>query len=155
MDDALVVRGFEAVGDLPGDLERLVERNRALLDPLGQRRALDQLHDERAVLDAVDRGDVRMVEGGEHLRLAREARHAHGVPGEVFRDQLDRDLATELAVGGAIHLSHGAFAELRGDAVVGDRFGVTRAECSSPRSKGKCQRQGQRARGKGKGERQR
>ena len=113
MDDALVVRGFEAVGDLPGDLERLVQRNRSLLDSFGQRRTLDQLHDERAVLDAVDRGDVRMVEGGQHLRLAREARHARGVVGEVFRDQLDRHLSTELAVGGAIHLSHGAFAELR------------------------------------------
>ena len=122
VDDALVVRGFEAVGNLPGDLERLVERNRALLDPLRQRRTLDELHDQRAVLDAVDRGDVRMVEGGEHLRLAREARHARGVLGEVFGDQLDRDLSTELAVGGAIHLAHGAFAEFRGDAVVGDGF---------------------------------
>ncbi len=28
MDDALVVRGFEAVGDLPGDLECFLEWNR-------------------------------------------------------------------------------------------------------------------------------
>ena len=46
MDDALLVRGVERVGDLPRDAERLVERSAALPDPLGQRRPLDQLHDE-------------------------------------------------------------------------------------------------------------
>ena len=76
MDDALVVRGFERVGDLPRDAERLVERNRSLLDPLGQRRPFDQLHHQRVLLDAVDRRDVRMIQRREHLRLAREARQA-------------------------------------------------------------------------------
>jgi hypothetical protein len=123
VDDALVVRGFETVGNLSGDLQRLVERDRALLDALGESETLDELHDQRAVLDAVVRGDVRMVEGGQHLRLAREARHARDVVGEVFRNQLDRHIATQLAVGGTIHFSHAAFAERRGDAVVRDGVG--------------------------------
>mgnify|MGYP007111873777 CR=1 FL=1 len=35
MHDALFVRGFEGVGDLAGDGERFVERNRAALDAVG------------------------------------------------------------------------------------------------------------------------
>ena len=34
------------------------------------------------VLDAVDRGDVRMIERGEHLRFALEAREAVGIVGD-------------------------------------------------------------------------
>ena len=63
--------------------ERLVERQRAAREPLGEVLALDQLHDEGAdaarLLEAVDRGDVRVLERGEHLRLALEAREALGV----------------------------------------------------------------------------
>ena len=85
MHDPVVVRGREPVGDLSRDAERLVERNRPLLDALGQRRPLDELHDERLVLDAVDRRDVRMIERGEHLRFAREARQAQRILGQGRR----------------------------------------------------------------------
>ena len=60
----LLVRRLQRLGDLPRDGERLVERERAARDALGQRLALDQLHDQAALppsglLEAVDRGDVR------------------------------------------------------------------------------------------------
>ena len=59
MDDALLVRRFERVGDLPRDRQRFVERNRALRDAIGERRPFDQLEDERVrratVFEAVDR----------------------------------------------------------------------------------------------------
>ena len=47
--------------------------------PIGERRPVDELQHERrarrsAVLEAVDRGDVRMVQRGQHLRFALEAR---------------------------------------------------------------------------------
>ena len=48
MDDPVLVRGFECLGDLPRDGECFVDRKRALRDPLGQRRAFDQLQDQRA-----------------------------------------------------------------------------------------------------------
>ena len=54
MDDALLVRRFERLGDLPRDRQRLVERNRALRDAIGERRPLDQFQDER-VLPTVQR----------------------------------------------------------------------------------------------------
>ena len=78
MDDALLVRGFECVGYLPRDVERVLER-----DPGGaqghvsERLAIDQLHDQRVhaatFLDAVNLRDVRMIERREDVRLTLEA----------------------------------------------------------------------------------
>ena len=47
MDDALLVRRFERLRDLPRDRQRLVEGQRAARDPIGERVALDQLEDQR------------------------------------------------------------------------------------------------------------
>ena len=83
MDDPLLVRRFERLGDLPRDRQRLVERDRPVRDPIGERRAFDQLHHQRAhavgVFEAVDVRDVRMVQRREHLRFALEAREALGI----------------------------------------------------------------------------
>jgi hypothetical protein len=72
------VRGLERLGDLPGDGEGLVEGERPALQPLGEVLALDELHDEGAdaarLLEAVDRGDVRVLQLGQDLRLALETR---------------------------------------------------------------------------------
>ena len=40
VNDALLVRRFERLGDLLRDRQRLVDRNRPLCDSIGQRRAL-------------------------------------------------------------------------------------------------------------------
>ena len=37
MDDALLVRRLERLGDLPRDRQRLVERDRAARDAIGER----------------------------------------------------------------------------------------------------------------------
>jgi hypothetical protein len=47
MDDALLMCRFERRGDLTGDPQRLVHRHRPLQDAIGERRAIDELHDER------------------------------------------------------------------------------------------------------------
>ena len=47
MDDALLVGRFERLGDLLSDWQRLVQRNGAARDPIGQRLTLHQFHDER------------------------------------------------------------------------------------------------------------
>ena len=61
--------------------------------------------------EAVDRGDVRVVQRGEHLRFAFEAREPIGIEGEGFRQDLDRDFAIELRVACAVHLTHPADAD--------------------------------------------
>ena len=87
MDDAVIVRALQGVGDLDGDGNRLVERNRRDCDPVRQRRPLDELHGERAevalaFLEAEDLRDVGMVERRERLRFALETREPIGIAGQ-------------------------------------------------------------------------
>ena len=86
MDDALLVRGFERLGDLLRDRQRFVERNRSARDALRQVLAFDQLHHQARVpllLDAVDVRDVRMIERREHFRFALEPRQPIAIVGDV------------------------------------------------------------------------
>jgi hypothetical protein len=47
VDDAVIVGGFERVGDLAGDGEHLVQRERPAGNARGELFAVDQLHHER------------------------------------------------------------------------------------------------------------
>jgi hypothetical protein len=114
--------GFlERHGDLPGDGETLFEGKRASAQALGERRTLDKLHDEGAdavaFLEPEDRSDVGVVELGEKLRLALEARQAVAILDESRGDSLDGDLPLEPGVGRAPHLSHPALTKPASDFV--------------------------------------
>ena len=56
----------------------------------------------------MDVRDVRVVERGEDLCLTREASAAVGIGAEGLRQDLERDVAIQLRVAGAIHLAHPA-----------------------------------------------
>src|SRR5262249_353618 len=77
VDEAALVRGVEGVGNLTGDRDGLTRRQRSPADAIGERLAVDQFQHERgdagALLETVDRRDVRMIERREHARLALEA----------------------------------------------------------------------------------
>ena len=122
MDDALLVRGLERLGDLSRDRESLRQRDRSLGDAIRQRRPVDQLHDQcmgRArVLKTVEVRDVRMVQRGEDLRFAAEAHEPIGIRREGVGQNLQRDDAIELGVAGAVDLAHPARAN-GGDDFVG------------------------------------
>ena len=115
MDDAALVRGVQGLRDLTRDRERVSERQRTLRDPFRQRLALDELEHQCGaaidVLEAVDRADVGMIQRRQHPRFALEAREAFRIAREEPWQDLDRDLATELLVMGAIDLAHAASAE--------------------------------------------
>ena len=104
-----------------GDGQRLVERQRPLRDPIGERRPLDQLQHQRRgaarLLEAVDRRDVRVVERRQHLGLALEARQAIGVEHERVGQDLQRDVALQRRVAAPVHLAHAAGADHRQDVV--------------------------------------
>jgi hypothetical protein len=59
----------------------------------------------------VDLGYVRMVQRGEDLRFTPEARHALRIVREAGGQDLQRDVASELRVPGAIHLAYAPLAE--------------------------------------------
>ena len=82
-------------------------------DPVRQRRTVDQFHHQcvdthGGVLEPVDLRDVRMIERREKLRLALEAGAAVGVARHRVRQYLQRDVAIESGVSGAINLAHSA-----------------------------------------------
>ena len=83
--------------------------------------ALDELHDERrrwtGLLEAVDRCDVRMIEGGKQFCFALEPREPLAVARDRHGQHLDRHRALQVGIDGAIDLTHAADADLRGDFV--------------------------------------
>jgi hypothetical protein len=110
VNDAAFVRSLERVGDLACDRQRVVDRDGGVPDAIGERLALDELHDESQrtarVLDAVDMGDMRMIERGEQLRLAFEARDAFAIGRHRRGKDLDRDVTLQPRVARAVHLTH-------------------------------------------------
>ena len=121
MHDPLLVRRSERLGDLPAERQRLVHGHGPGNETLGKRLAGNELEHEEAdaarFLEPVDRGDVRMIQGGEDLRLAFEARQALGVARERLRKRLDGDLAVEPRIARLVDLSHSSRAQRRKDLV--------------------------------------
>ncbi len=124
MNDALIVCLLESFGDLSGDLDGLI-RGHALLNQLLQSRAVDELHDEEALvvcfLEAVDRGNVRMIQRCQNFGLALEPRQTLWILCNRLGKHFDGHVTPELGVLGPIHLTHTAFAELGSDPEVGER----------------------------------
>ena len=124
MDDALLVRGLERLGDLPRDRQRVFQREPPARDDHREILALDELHHQsgplasasgRKIHDAIDLRDVGMVQRGQRLRLACETREPIGIAREELRQDLDRDVAIEPGVARAEHFPHSAFAQLPED----------------------------------------
>ena len=73
MDDALLVRRFEGLCDLPRDRQGVTDGQWSASDEIRQRVSLDQFQDEprQAVndLEAVHRGDMRRLERCQEFRF--------------------------------------------------------------------------------------
>ena len=89
MHDAAAMRRFQPLAQLESALQKLIQRQRPLVQPIGQRLPLQVLHDEKAqaVLraDVVKVADVRMVQGGDGPCLPLEP-----LPGHRFVRQAGR-----------------------------------------------------------------
>jgi len=124
VDDAFVVSGFESLGHLSEEGQRLIEGNRPSRDSFGQSLAFDELHDEkvraRGLLESMEGRDVRMVQRREKARLALESGKTLGVVGEVLRQDLDGDVAAELRIARPVDDSHSSRTELLEDLVMGE-----------------------------------
>ena len=76
VDDPLPVRLVQRIRDLNSNLQCLIQRQRALLQPVGQRLALQVLHDQEVdpvlAADVVEGANVRVIEAGDGLGLALE-----------------------------------------------------------------------------------
>jgi len=109
MHHSLFVRRLQSLRDLMKKRKGFLTRDGPALDPLRKRFPFDELHDEETlplrVLETVNCCDPRVVQRREKLRLPLESVHPLAVGGERFRKDFDRDLAVELRVAGAIHLT--------------------------------------------------
>ena len=121
MDDPFLVGRFERLRDLLGDRQCFVEGDGSLRDAISKRRPVDELHDEgrcpRRIIEAVNLGDVRMIQRREDLRFTLEAGEAVMVGGDVRRQHLNGHIAVQAAIAGAVHLPHAAAANERDDVV--------------------------------------
>ena len=121
VDDPLVVRRFKRLGDLFGDGQGFVDRDRSTGDPLREILALDELHHERgdatAFFEAVNAADVRVIQRRERLRFPLKAGDPLGVRDERFRQNLDRNVATQLRVARLVDLAHATCPKGRKDLV--------------------------------------
>ena len=104
MDQILVVRGREAARDLRGDVDGFAQRQWAAAEPLAQRLAFEQLHDDERLRlacacvwpNSKTDDDVGMRQRGDRLRFALESSEAIGIAGDGRRQDLDGDVASEL-----------------------------------------------------------
>ena len=112
VDDAFFVRGIQGVGGLDTDAHQIVHRNRAAADPLAQRLALQQFHGDEVMavgfVHLMNGADVGMAERRGRPGFAQEALHRGRVGHQVWRQTLERDLASQTRIFGAIHHSHTA-----------------------------------------------
>ena len=115
VNDAEVVRGFQRLRDLPRDRQCFVERYWSARNPLRQILSFDELHHQRrhaiGLFESVNVRDVRMIERCQHLCFAAETRQAIRIVGHRRQQHLDRDIAIQLRIARAIHLTHPTRAE--------------------------------------------
>lgn len=106
MDDAFFMCGLKSITDLAGDRQRLLDCHGSGFDPVGERRAFDQFHDQVVGADIVELADVAVIQRGNRARLAVET----GV--KLLVGELDGDGPSEARVDSAKNFAHSAFAEL-------------------------------------------
>ena len=87
---------------------------------------------ERPALEAVDVGDVRMIEGGEQLGLALKTGEPFAVLRQLGGEHLDGHVAVELRVPCTVHLAHPTGADGRGDLVRPEADARRKAHGSQP-----------------------
>ena len=124
MQDATVVRGTHGTRQLERVLERDVRRERTGPQAFAERLPFEQLGDDvrRALMgpDVVDSENPGVVEhaGGPGLLL--EPPQAAGIGRVRRRKHLDRDVAAQPSIAGAVDLAHPAAADQRNDLVRAD-----------------------------------
>ena len=115
------MRVLETGEDLAHDLDRALGRDGAVVEQIGERLALDVLHDEvrRAFVDAeVDQRDaVGMVEPRGGARLALEAIDDAGLVGQHCVQELDDDGAADPDALALVDHAHAALGQQRDDAI--------------------------------------
>jgi hypothetical protein len=100
----------ESCRGLCGEFQQPLDRKRTGVKDLSKRPSLDVLHRDEPngldLVDLVDRHDVRVIQGGSCAGFLFEALQPFGVGRNLSGKDLDRCVATEPGVAGAVNLTH-------------------------------------------------
>ncbi len=122
MDDAPAVRLIEGFCHLPRQVEHDRHGQRTPGESLGQRLALDQLHDDKEVIailgDVVRHRDGWRTQDRGGSGFLQQTSPPVGIPAVLRGDELQRHVPAEPGVTGAIDLAHAAGTKLVADFVV-------------------------------------
>ena len=123
--DAMGMGDVQGVGELNGELEQQVVRERLPFDEVAQRHAFEQLHDDErlapvVLVDVVDGADVRMIQRGGGPRFAVESLQRVRLGDERLGQELQGNHPREPRVLGLEHDAHAAAAQSLENPVMGD-----------------------------------
>ena len=115
MHHATAMRFIQCSRDLRTQLQHLRQRQRPLLQTLGQRFALDALHhqvvDSVLMTDVMQHANVWMIQVRDGFRFALEPLLANRITRKLLRKNLDRNGAIQTSIAGAVDFAHPASAE--------------------------------------------
>jgi hypothetical protein len=132
VDDPLLVRRLQRLGDLAGKRKRFFEWKRSGREAHREVFPLDELHDEEVprrrggrsggrgrgdFFEGIEDGDARMVQAREHPRLSLEAPSSFFTFKELFRQHLQGDRPVDARVLCPVDLAHAPRAQRREDLV--------------------------------------
>ena len=110
------MRLVQGIGYFDGDLQDLIEWQRALNQPLRQRLAFQILHDQvmSALLlaDVIESADVGVLQAGDSVCFALEPLAQLGVITQMTGQDLDGNKTIQARVASFIHLAHASRADL-------------------------------------------
>ena len=124
MNDAMLMRLGERIGNVAGDGQGLLLAQPPVCQPHVERLAINQLHRDESMslvlADVVDRADVWMRQGRHAARLTQQALARVFVGDGVGRQQFDRDQSLELGILSPVHLRHATRAKFVADFVAAE-----------------------------------
>ena len=124
MQHATAMRVFQGIADLRSNPRHHVELERASLEERLEGPARDVFHDEEVQVvlgvEVEDRGDPGVGQARENVRLAAKSLARDRICQRAPQEHLDRHVAVEMLVVGAIDLAHAARAEGFEDSIVGE-----------------------------------
>jgi len=110
MDDALLVRRVERLGNLHTQVEHLVQVHGFVPDQMLQGLAVQKLHDDEGMAvmlaDFVNCADAGMVERRSGARFALEPLERLTVLGRLLGQELQRHRTAQAEVFGLVHHTH-------------------------------------------------
>jgi hypothetical protein len=141
MDDTECMCLVQGLDDLTSEAPRLFERERAIRDPLRQRRPLDQFHGDKGLAvdrtNLVDRADAGMIHAGRMLRFAAESRERLGVA--VDRD-FQGHLSAQFHIARCVHVTHATDADAAADLITTDQTAGQQSICCRASGRHRCDR---------------